>query len=73
LAAALLIAGDSAAAKADVTAFLAAIGYDTVDAGALAAGRQFQPDSPAYGLPYGGRDEAVPASATIMRGFLQQQ
>jgi predicted dinucleotide-binding enzyme len=69
---ALLIAGDSDSAKAHVTAFLDAIGYDAVDAGPLAAGRQFQPDTPAYGLPYGGRDEAVPASATIMRGFLQQ-
>jgi predicted dinucleotide-binding enzyme len=69
---ALLIAGDSDEAKAAVTAFLDAIGYDTVDAGPLAEGRQFQVDTPAYGLPYGGRDEAVPASATIMRGFLQQ-
>jgi predicted dinucleotide-binding enzyme len=68
---ALLIAGDSDAAKADVTAFLDAIGYDTVDAGPLAEGRQFQVDTPAYGLPYGGRDEAVPASVAIMRGFLQ--
>jgi 8-hydroxy-5-deazaflavin:NADPH oxidoreductase len=49
---ALLIAGDDAATKQTVTQFLDSIGYDTVDAGPLAEGRRFQPDTPAYGQPY---------------------
>ena len=43
------IAGDSAAAKAAVTAFLDSIGYGAVDAGALADGWRQQPGTPAYG------------------------
>jgi predicted dinucleotide-binding enzyme len=50
---ALPIAGDDADAKAAVTAFLEAIGYDAVDAGPLAEGRRYEPDTPAYGAPYG--------------------
>lgn len=50
---ALPIAGDDADAKAAVTAFLDAIGYDAVDAGPLAEGRRYEPDHPAYGGPYG--------------------
>jgi predicted dinucleotide-binding enzyme len=54
---ALAIAGVDAAAKATVTAFLDAIGWDAVDAGPLAEGWRFERDTPAYGLPYfGGRD-----------------
>lgn len=49
---ALAIAGDDAAAKAAVTAFLDSIGYDAYDAGPLAEGWRFQPDTPAYGAPY---------------------
>jgi 8-hydroxy-5-deazaflavin:NADPH oxidoreductase len=49
---ALPIAGDDAAAKAEVTAFLDRIGYDAVDAGALADGWRYQPDTPAYGTIY---------------------
>lgn len=49
---ALPIAGDSDEAKAAVTAFLDAIGYDVVDAGPLAEGWRFQKDTPAYGLQY---------------------
>jgi predicted dinucleotide-binding enzyme len=67
---ALLIAGDSEPAKVDVTAFLDAIGYDAVDAGALANGRSYEPDTPAYGLPYGGRSQATPASAASLRALL---
>jgi predicted dinucleotide-binding enzyme len=44
---ALPIAGDDPAAKAAVTEFLDAIGYDTVDAGALGSGgRRFQFGTP---------------------------
>ncbi|HUP99987.1 MAG TPA: NAD(P)-binding domain-containing protein [Aeromicrobium sp.] len=49
---ALPIAGDSEEAKATVTAFLDAIGYDVVDAGPLSEGWRFQKDTPAYGLQY---------------------
>ncbi|WP_328418918.1 NADPH-dependent F420 reductase [Micromonospora sp. NBC_00389] len=49
---ALAIAGDDAAAKAEVTAFLDRIGYDAVDAGSLAEGWRYQPDTPAYGTIY---------------------
>src|SRR6202012_5420247 len=48
---ALAVAGDDAAAKAQVTALLDSLGYDTVDAGTLADSWRFQPDTPAYGLP----------------------
>ncbi|GAA2168921.1 MULTISPECIES: NADPH-dependent F420 reductase [Glycomyces] len=49
---ALLIAGDDAAAKQAVTAFLDSIGWDAYDAGPLAEGWRYQRDTPAYGLPY---------------------
>ncbi|MEH1168415.1 NADPH-dependent F420 reductase [Micromonospora sp. CPCC 205539] len=49
---ALAIAGDDAAAKAEVTAFLDRIGYDAVDAGSLADSWRYQPDTPAYGTLY---------------------
>jgi 8-hydroxy-5-deazaflavin:NADPH oxidoreductase len=68
---ALAIAGDDADAKAEVTRFLDAIGYDTVDAGLLGpGGRLFQVDTPAYGLPYGGRGPARPANATVIKAAL---
>jgi predicted dinucleotide-binding enzyme len=50
---ALPIAGDSAAAKAAVTAFLDSIGYDAVDAGSLADSWHQEPGTPVYGTPYG--------------------
>jgi 8-hydroxy-5-deazaflavin:NADPH oxidoreductase len=50
---ALPIAGDSAAAKAAVTAFLDSIGYDAVDAGSLADSWHQEPGTPVYGAPYG--------------------
>jgi len=51
---ALPIAGDDPAAKAAVTEFLDAIGYDTVDAGTLGAGgRRFQFGTRAFVTPYG--------------------
>nr|WP_062338051.1 NAD(P)-binding domain-containing protein [Herbidospora sakaeratensis] len=53
---ALAIAGD-ADAKAQVAAFLDAIGYDAVDAGTLADGWRYQPGTPAYGGLYAGDTE----------------
>ena len=46
---ALPIAGDDPAAKAVVGALIDVIGFDVVDAGPLAAGRDLQPGHPAYG------------------------
>jgi predicted dinucleotide-binding enzyme len=69
---ALLIAGDDAPAKGEVTAFLDAIGYDTVDAGALDAGRGYQPGTPAYGGPYGplSDERGIPAGVAAVRAAL---
>ena len=60
---ALAIAGDDAAAKAEVTALPRPIGYDAVDVGPLAEGWRYQPDTPAYGMLYsaGGTDFQNPA------------
>jgi len=46
---ALPIAGDDAAAKASVAALIDTFGFDVVDAGPLAEGARFQPDTPPYG------------------------
>ncbi|HYZ56928.1 MAG TPA: NADPH-dependent F420 reductase [Streptosporangiaceae bacterium] len=73
---ALPIAGDDSQAKATVTAFLDAIGYDAVDAGRLAEGRRFQPGTPPYGTIYAGGDAdftaspGVPAGADVIRRSL---
>jgi 8-hydroxy-5-deazaflavin:NADPH oxidoreductase len=70
---ALPIAGDDPDAKAAVAAFLDAIGYDSVDAGPLGAGgRRFQPDTPAYGAPYGSfsDEHGTPAGAAALRTAL---
>jgi len=65
---ALTIAGDDAAAKQQVTEFLDAIGYDTVDVGSLADSWRVQPGQPAYGAPYGRYGEAAQtASAEAIR------
>lgn len=45
---ALPIAGDDAEAKGVVAALIDAIGFDVVDAGPLAEGKRFEPDTPAY-------------------------
>ena len=50
--AALLIAGDDAAARRTAEEFLDALGYDTLHAGSLAESWRFERDTPAYGLPY---------------------
>ena len=70
---ALPIAGDDPQAKAAVSAFLDAIGYDAVDAGPLAdGGRRFQPDTPAYGAPYGPfrQRQGQPAGVAELRAAL---
>ncbi len=69
---ALPIAGDDPAAKAAVTAYLDAIGYDAVDAGPVAESWRQEPGTPAYGAPYGPfSDEAgTPASAAQIRTAL---
>ena len=46
---ALPIAGDDAEAKQAVTALIDSFGYDVVDAGALAEGRRFEPNTPPSG------------------------
>ena len=46
---ALPVAGDDPEAKDRVVALLDQFGYDVVDAGPLAEGWRFQPDTPAYG------------------------
>jgi 8-hydroxy-5-deazaflavin:NADPH oxidoreductase len=65
---ALPIAGDSAAAKAAVTAFLDSIGYDAVDAGTLADSWRQEPDSPVYAVPYGPFSDEIgtPAGAATI-------
>jgi 8-hydroxy-5-deazaflavin:NADPH oxidoreductase len=67
-------AGDDAGAKAAVTAFLDAIGYDAVDAGRLAEGWRFQPDAPAYGViyfgPAGSAGDGVQVDAAVLRATL---
>ena len=49
---ALSIAGDSADAKATVSALIEQFGFDVVDAGELAEGWRAQRDEPAYVQPY---------------------
>jgi predicted dinucleotide-binding enzyme len=70
---ALPIAGDDPAAKAAVTGFLDAIGYDTVDAGTLGSGgRRFQFGRRAFVAPYGGLSDqrGTPAGMAAVRAAL---
>jgi len=69
---ALPIAGDDAAARAAVTAYLDSIGYDSVDAGTLAGSWHQEPDTPVYGAPYGpfSSETGRPASAETIRTAL---
>lgn len=66
---ALTIAGDDPDANKAAAAFLDEIGYDTVEVGPLAESWRVQPDTPAYGLPYGSFDDpaGTPASADTVR------
>jgi predicted dinucleotide-binding enzyme len=66
------IAGDSAAAKREVTEFLDSIGYGTVDAGGLTDSWRQQPGTPAYGPPYGSFDneKGTPAGEAVIRAAL---
>ena len=69
---ALPIAGDDAAAKAAVTAYLDSIGYDAVDGGTLADSWHQEPGSPVYGSPYGpfSSETGRPADAATIRAAL---
>ncbi len=69
---ALPIAGDDAAAKAAVTAYLDSIGYDAVDAGTLADSWRQEPGTPVYGAPYGPftSETGHPADAATIRTAL---
>jgi 8-hydroxy-5-deazaflavin:NADPH oxidoreductase len=69
---ALPIAGDDAAAKAAVTAFLDSIGYDAVDDGSLTDSWRQEPGTPVYGTPYGpfSDEMGTPASAARIRADL---
>jgi hypothetical protein len=69
---ALPIAGDDAAAKAAVTAYLDSIGYDAVDGGTLADSWHQEPGSPVYGAPYGpfSSETGRPAAAATIRAAL---
>jgi predicted dinucleotide-binding enzyme len=70
---ALPLFGDDARAKAAVTAFLAAIGYDAVDGGSLAESWRQEPDTPVYGRPYGTWDgPRIPASVEEISAALAQ-
>jgi hypothetical protein len=63
------IAGDDAGAKAQVTAFLDAIGYGAVDVGSLADSWRQEPGTPVYGPPYGTFTDpaGTPASEAVIR------
>jgi 8-hydroxy-5-deazaflavin:NADPH oxidoreductase len=70
---ALPIAGDDPAAKAAVTRFLDAIGYDSVDTGTLGlGGRRFQSGTSAFVAPYGGLSDerGTPAGVATIRAAL---
>jgi len=69
---ALPIAGDDAAAKAAVTAYLDSIGYDAVDGGTLVDSWRQEPHTPVYGAPYGpfSSETGHPADAATIRAAL---
>jgi 8-hydroxy-5-deazaflavin:NADPH oxidoreductase len=69
---ALPIAGDDAAAKTAVTAYLDSIGYDAVDGETLADSWRQEPNTPVYGAPYGpfSSETGHPANAATIRTAL---
>ncbi|GAA2143271.1 NAD(P)-binding domain-containing protein [Kitasatospora kazusensis] len=74
---ALPIAGDDTTGKERAVALLDVLGFDAVDVGALAESWRFQPDTPAYGLPYLkdpktalNEDPGQPADAATVRRAL---
>ena len=66
------IAGDSAPAKAAVTAFIDSIGYGVVDAGSLSDGWGQATGTPVWGAPYGpySDENGVPAREDAIRAAL---
>jgi 8-hydroxy-5-deazaflavin:NADPH oxidoreductase len=66
------IAGDDAGTRAEVTAFLDAIGYGAVDVGALAESWRQEPGTPVYGTPYGSFSDpaGTPAGEATIRAAL---
>ena len=69
---ALPIAGDDAAAKTAVAAYLDSIGYDAVDGETLADSWRQEPNTPVYGAPYGpfSSETGHPANAATIRTAL---
>ncbi|MCU1457426.1 MAG: putative dinucleotide-binding enzyme [Actinomycetia bacterium] len=65
---ALAIAGDDAAAKRTVAGLIDQFGFDVVDAGPLAEGWRYQPDTPAYGPALHAAEEASALAAAERRG-----
>lgn len=66
------VAGDSAAAKAEVTSFLDSIGYGTVDAGPLAGSWRQELGAPVFATPYGpfSDEKGRPAPEDTIRAAL---
>jgi predicted dinucleotide-binding enzyme len=66
------IAGDSASAKAAVTAFIDSVGYSVVDAGTLADSWRQSTGTPVWGTPYGPASDGNgrPAGADAIRAAL---
>jgi predicted dinucleotide-binding enzyme len=66
------IAGDSASAKAAVTAFIESIGYSVVDAGPLADSWRQATGTPVWGTPYGpaSNEKGRPAGEDAIRAAL---
>jgi len=66
------IAGDSAPAKATVTAFIDSVGYSVVDAGPLADSWRQATATPVWGTPYGpySDEEGQPAAENAIRAAL---
>ncbi|WP_308167716.1 NADPH-dependent F420 reductase [Catellatospora tritici] len=66
------IVGDSAPAKAAVTAFMESIGYSVLDAGPLADSWRQATGTPVWGTPYGpySNEKGQPAGEDAMRAAL---